>query len=151
VNDHAGAVPGIAPDTAIWLTVREDSGHTIIAVAGEIDASTAPLLGAAIRDQIRARCQRLIVDLTEVSFIAAAALGALVSAYKHARTQADGRFTVVCAEEPALNILRITALIRQLSVYGTLDEALRTVPERPPRSMRFRYRRAAPQHGAGPG
>ena len=119
------AEPGTRPDAALRLTVRENSGYTIIAAAGEIDASTAPALSAAIRDQIRARRQRLIVDLTEVSFIAAAGLGVLFSARKYTRTRADGRFAVVCAGQAALSILRIKALIQDLPVYETLDEALR--------------------------
>jgi anti-anti-sigma factor len=125
VNDSTRADPGARPDAVLRLTVQEDNGHAIIAATGEIDASTAPALRAAIRDQVRARRQRLIIDLTGVSYLAAAGVGVLVSAHKHTRTQVNGRFAVVCTAEAALSIRRIKTLTQGLAVYETLDEALR--------------------------
>jgi anti-anti-sigma factor len=56
----------------------------VVEVGGDIDACTAPLLGAALAEHVRACPGVLRVDLGEVGFLGAAGLRALVLAQRSA-------------------------------------------------------------------
>jgi anti-sigma B factor antagonist len=68
-------------------TRREEESVTVV-VAGEIDASTAGELDAAIREAEKAEASRIVVDLSELSFIDSTALEVLLRA--SSRHRQDG-------------------------------------------------------------
>jgi anti-sigma B factor antagonist len=49
----------------------------VVRVAGEIDACTTPLLAAALRSAIEHTGERVIVDLSDVTFLAVSGLSAM--------------------------------------------------------------------------
>lgn len=75
------------------LVLRIDGGT--IAVAGELDVATAPLLVDAIAAVTHGS---VTIDLEEVGFIDSSGLGAVVSA--HQRLAAAGRRLVVTGRSP---------------------------------------------------
>ena len=87
-------------------TARADG--TCIAVAGEVDAHTAPQMKAALLEAV-SRHRSVVVDLSAVTFMDSQGLAALL----RARQEAEARAGSLCLERvPAgvLKLLRITGL-----------------------------------------
>ncbi len=81
-------------------------------VAGELDAQGTERLRALFDDEIRPG-RRLVLDLSGVDHLSAAALAALVAA--HCRLRDSGGSLVLAAPSPAVvRVLRISGLHRVL-------------------------------------
>lgn len=111
---------------ALSVSTRTAESCTVVAVAGDLDISTAPDLRAALVDVINADAPMVVVDLTEVQFLDSTALGVLVGSYTTVRNH-SGRFAIVNDHEAVLKVLRITALHDVLGVQPTLDGAIAAV------------------------
>lgn len=108
-------------DLAISTTERQ--GGTVVAVGGEIDVYTAPLLRDALDQQIAAGRTRLVVDLDGVDFLDSTGLGVLVGRLKLVRNQ-SGTLAIVCGRERILKVFRITGLDKVFTIVASVDEAL---------------------------
>ena len=93
---------------------------TVVTASSSPDAYVAPELTAAL-DQERA--DRLVADLTAVSFIDSTALGVLVRTVRD-RDRNGCETRVVLPRGTALRIFEITTLDRQLPVSPSLETAL---------------------------
>ncbi|AFU02528.1 STAS domain-containing protein [Nocardia brasiliensis] len=133
--------PGIPPPertarpAGTWLTTAREmlDGVAVVRVGGEIDVLTAPKLATAIDDaQTTDTPHALIVDLSEVTFMASSGLTVLAAG---AQPNPRGTRLVVVASHPAtLRPMQLTGLTDLLSVYPTVAEAraaLRTTPAEP--------------------
>ena len=117
---HAAATEGHCVITGTWL------GRTkVIRVSGEIDALTAPELDAAIEASLTETPAAVVVDLSDVKFLASAGIAVLAAA----RERSDGRFGFgVVADGPATSRpLRLVGLADHIGLYATLDQALANV------------------------
>jgi anti-sigma B factor antagonist len=95
---------------------------TIVAASGVVDMLTAPQLEEALRDAIAKNPANLIVDLTDLEFLASAGMGVLVAAHDAAGT---GSRLVVVAEGPATSRpLKLVGIADIVPLYATLDEAI---------------------------
>jgi anti-sigma B factor antagonist len=65
---------------------RLDDVVAVIHVAGEVDMVTGPLLQSHLRKALATRPERLIIDLSQVSFMGSTALSVLLS-IRHAAAQ----------------------------------------------------------------
>ncbi|MFE6861097.1 STAS domain-containing protein [Nocardia sp. NPDC057668] len=101
------------------VTVHDDA--TVLAVIGEVDLATAPALENAIESILGGKPGALIIDLSEVSFLASAGMAALVAAHQ----RAGATRIVVVADGPATGRqLRMTNLDQVFALHPTLPEAL---------------------------
>lgn len=105
--------------------VRTGNDAAIISLKGEVDIYSAPQFKEALVKGIDEGARRIIVDLTEVSFIDSTALGVLVSGAKRVRPQ-NGGLDIVCADENITRIFEITGLDRIFGIYPTQEEALKS-------------------------
>lgn len=105
------------------LATRETDGYAVIAATGELDVYTAPLLEEALGSCIDARQYRLVVDLSEVSFLDSTGLGLLIKALKWTREH-SGVLRIVVSSERIHKVFRVTGLDTVLQIYPSLDQAL---------------------------
>ena len=70
------------------IETRENEGATYVAVTGELDVATAPLLAERIAQAETAAAPLIVVDLSGVSFMDSTGLHTLLEA--HARSQQEG-------------------------------------------------------------
>jgi anti-sigma B factor antagonist len=75
-----------------------DEDVAILALGGEVDYSATPDLRERMFGRIKAGCRRLILDLTDVTFIDSTAVGAIVGAVTRMRESGGGSVAVVCPE-----------------------------------------------------
>ena len=103
-----------SPELMSVTTERSDAGARV-AVAGEVDCSTAPRMSACIEALLSAAPAEVVVDLTEVTFLDSAGLHALVTA--HGRAQGLGvRLRVLVATRAVLRPIQVTGLESVLGV-----------------------------------
>jgi anti-sigma B factor antagonist len=96
---------------------------TVIASEGEIDVSTVGAFRNALSEAARAGADRLVIDLSEVTFIDSSGLGALVEA--HNRLRRDHRQLVVVAPRgtSAAVLLELAGLRGRLPTFETREDA----------------------------
>jgi len=100
-----------------------DAQRHIVAVTGEIDLFTAPELKTAIAEAVDAGRTRVVVDLTETSFLDSTALGVLIGAVKRLRSN-DGALTIVNTDANIAKTFEITGLDQIFTICPTRDEAV---------------------------
>src|SRR5438046_7628005 len=102
--------------------IRED-GASVIALRGEIDVYTAPLLRQKIVDLVDEGALNIVVDMEKVDFLDSTGLGVLVDGLKRVKTR-EGSMKLVANQDRILKIFDITGLSKVFPIHGTLDEAL---------------------------
>ena len=100
-----------------------DTATQVVAVRGEIDLFTAPELKTALGEAMEAGKSRLVVDLSETTFLDSTALGVLIGAIKRLRAR-DGALTIVNTEPTIAKTFEITGLDQIFTITETRDEAI---------------------------
>ena len=108
----AGTVAGPSGATLLSVTLRVESPEDgaarallVVAAAGEVDVDTAALLSAALDDAVDRHAMGCC-DLSEVGFLDAAGVTALMRAHQRAR-ETGSRLTVRGAHGVARRVLQI--------------------------------------------
>jgi len=102
---------------------RVDNGVNIVKVSGEIDVFSSPRLREMLLDVIDKGPLRLVVDLSDVTFLDSTGLGVLVGIYHRLRAR-NGSMSFVGANDRVRRVFHITQLTKIFSLYDTLEEAL---------------------------
>ena len=100
-----------------------DAERHIVAVRGEIDLFTAPELKSALSEAIESGHMRIVVDLTDTTFLDSTALGVLIGAVKRLRSQ-DGMLTIVNVDPNIAKTFEITGLDQIFTILGTRGDAI---------------------------
>jgi anti-sigma B factor antagonist len=104
------------------MATSELDGYTIVAVTGELDVYTAPLLEASLGELVAGGKHDIIVDLTNTSFMDSTGLGLLIKALKWTREH-DGSLKIVASAEKILKVFRVTGLDTVMSLHPSLPAA----------------------------
>ena len=107
---------------AFRVDSRDVQGASVIEVAGEVDAHTAPTVHDAVEATI-APGARVIVDLREVSFLDSTGLGVFVTALKHVR-EAEGTLDLVITSARVLKVFDLTGLDVVIPIHEKLAPLL---------------------------
>jgi anti-sigma B factor antagonist len=103
------------------VAVRPD-GITVVRLAGRLDMGSADLLKRRVASLVEDGHARVAVDLTEVSFIDSAGLGALISGLKSTRS-AGGDLRIAAPNEQTRMVLSLTGMERVLPEHPDADSA----------------------------
>lgn len=111
---RGAALPGCLIDVE---RLHDRDAH-VIAVRGEIDISTAPMLSATLNTVVDGRgCGAVVIDLAGVSFMGAAGLHALLGA-RRLLEDSGRRLVVVCADHhPAYRVISLAGLTEAFSIW----------------------------------
>ncbi|HKS49735.1 MAG TPA: STAS domain-containing protein [Amycolatopsis sp.] len=112
---------GPAPSVTVNVEHRE-GGVVVLSVAGEIDLVSAPSLEEPLTHALAERPKILIVDLTEVGFLASAGMSVLVAAHNRAGEHTDMR--LVASGSATFRPMELTGLAEALAIYPDLNQAL---------------------------
>ncbi|WP_280493384.1 STAS domain-containing protein [Nocardia asiatica] len=96
---------------------------TMLMVAGDIDVATAPRLRAELAGAYLRRAATLVLDLSPVTFLAAAGLSVLVEAHTEA-ARARRRIVLITTVRPVDRAIEITGLADRFHRVSSLDAAL---------------------------
>jgi anti-sigma B factor antagonist len=101
----------------------DDRTH-VVAPHGEVDALTAPRLGRRLLGLVEDGKTRLVVDLSNVTFMDSTGIGVLLNALRQLRSRNGGGLVLVCPTERIMRPFEITGLMDQLRVFGSREQAL---------------------------
>jgi anti-sigma B factor antagonist len=101
---------------------RLASGGLVVHVQGQVDLYVAPDLKERLLDALERGDGRIVVDVTESTFLDSTALSTLFSAHRRARRR-GGRVVLVNTSSEIARTLSITGLDAILDVVETLAEA----------------------------
>jgi anti-sigma B factor antagonist len=119
----------MSPEFAISEHTIDAERH-VLAVRGEIDLFTAPELKQVLAESIEAGRIRIIVDLTDTTFLDSTALGVLIGAVKRLRSR-DGALAIVNIDENIAKTFEITGLDQIFTIVPTREEAVDAVAPAP--------------------
>lgn len=107
----------------LGIGVEYDDGRAVVAVAGDIDVYSVPVLRGQLEALAAAGHHRLAVDLSDMDFCDSSGLGVLIGAVKRA-TAGGGGLSLFGAPDHFLRVLRITGLAKVMPSFERRDEAL---------------------------
>lgn len=94
---------------------------SVVRVTGELDLATTPTFEQAVEGATGGR--RLVIDLTDCTFLDSAAVRALIVAAR-AHEAAGGSVSIVAQQPGILRVLQIAAVDKAFPVRPTLETAL---------------------------
>ena len=120
-DEHA---PGSAQQELLVVAHERDGDAHLIVARGEIDLTTAPLLSSALQAALDQGGGRVVVDMSQISFIDSAGLSVLLNALR--RLTRQGRtLAIACHEHGSVHkLLAILELVGTLSLHRTRKSAL---------------------------
>jgi anti-sigma B factor antagonist len=126
-------VNGRAPDKgwrlsdkdAIATAVDYEDGVAVLTVGGEVDLATVSALEAAVDEALASQPTALVVDLSEVEFLASAGLQTLVTTHEKVGTSVQ--FAVVAHGAATSRPIQLTGLDEVFELFPTRAEAMTAV------------------------
>ncbi|WP_410631602.1 STAS domain-containing protein [Amycolatopsis sp. cmx-4-83] len=116
----------LLPQDLLRVAAHHPSGIdsvTVLTVVGEVDLLSVPVLDEAVTARLTAEPELLVIDLTDVSFLASVGMTVLLKAQRDAGPNA--RVRVVAPERSAVaRTLELTGLLDALAVTSTVSAAL---------------------------
>jgi anti-sigma B factor antagonist len=110
----ASSIDRPAPEL-VTIDVSDVGPDVRITATGEIDSTSAPVLKTRLDALLDAGVERLIIDLTGVTFLDSAGLCVLAATYR--RVSGDGhRIRVLASSRAVIRPLQITGLLDLLHV-----------------------------------
>ena len=106
--------------------VRHNPDLHVCRVAGEVDLLTVPTLVHVLDELRESEVAAVVVDLTGVTYCAAAGVQALLEATQQARAEGQ-RLAVVIASLTVARVLKATDNIDGIENYSNLSEAMRAL------------------------
>lgn len=101
----------------------EDHGETVVLnVVGEVDLVTAPVLEESISRVFARRPDMVVVDLSEVGFLASVGMSILIGCNEKAGD--DIRFRLVAAGASTFRPMELTGVADAIAIFPTRDQAL---------------------------
>lgn len=102
--------------------VRDEGGAAVVALSGDVDLESSPRVRTALLDCVGAK-QRVLVDLSGVSYIDSSGVASLVEAFQTAR-KSNTRFGLVEVSEAAMRVLELARLDKVFTIHANLADGL---------------------------
>lgn len=104
-------------------TPPRQTPSNVLPLKGEVDLHVSPTVTAALNEMIDKKPKRLVVDLTEVSYIDSAGLAALIQAMQRVEGY-GGKFMLAGLQETVRSIFEISRLDQVFQIFPNADTAL---------------------------
>jgi len=108
--------------SAAGATPERDRSN-VLPLKGEIDLHVSPSVTASLNSMIERKPQRLVVDLSNVTYIDSAGLAALIGAMQKVEGY-GGKFLLAGLQETVRSIFEISRLDQVFQIFPDADAAL---------------------------
>lgn len=114
----------MSDDGVISIDAQREPGTVVVSPAGDVDMARSPELRNAIQGVIQQhRPTRLVVNLSDVSYMDSSGLATLVEAMRTTRA-ADAQMILCGMNDKVRAIFEIARLHQFFTIQTTLDDAL---------------------------
>jgi len=103
-------------------TARWVERVAVVSVSGVVDMLTSPQLETAIDGALERQPTGMVIDFTDVEFLASAGMGVLVAA--HDKAGSEVAFSVVADGPATSRPLKLVGIAEIVNMYPSLEEAL---------------------------
>jgi len=103
--------------------VPQQERPNVVPLKGEIDLHVSPTVTASLNQMIEKKPERLVVDLSEVTYIDSAGLAALIEAMQKVEGY-GGKFRLAGLQETVRSIFEISRLDQVFQILPDADAAL---------------------------
>src|SRR5919204_5147373 len=110
-------------DPASSSTAPRQSRSNVLPLKGEIDLHVSPTVTASLNEMIGKKPERLVVDLSDVSYIDSAGLAALIEAMQKVEAY-GGKFLLADLQETVRSIFEISRLDQVFQIFPDTKAAL---------------------------
>ena len=94
----------------------------IVSLEGRLQIDDTDQIETTLSELIRSPCKRIIVDLSQATYICSSALGVLIAA-KKGMMRSEGELRLVATDGDIKELFRMTMLDKLFRVFGTVEEA----------------------------
>ena len=115
----------ISSDRSLQMDVRRVGSAVVIAVRGSASMVDAPRLGEELQRLADRPHTTIILDLTDLNFIGAEGIDALLLARERLNVQ-QGQIRLVHPNKEIRRILELTRLTKIFPIFDSIEEALKT-------------------------
>ena len=95
----------------------------VLPLKGEIDLHVSPIVTASLNAMIEKKPDRMVIDLSDVSYIDSAGLAALIQAMQKVEAY-GGKFFLVGLQETVRSIFEISRLDQVFQIFPDTNTAL---------------------------
>jgi anti-sigma B factor antagonist len=95
----------------------------VLALTGEIDLHVSPVITASLTAMIEKKPERMVIDLSDVTYIDSAGLAALIQAMQKVEAY-GGKFSLAGLQETVRSIFEISRLNQVFQIFPDTDAAL---------------------------
>ena len=110
-------------DPASSAPATRQSHFNVLPLKGEIDLHVSPSLTASLNEMIEKKPKRVVVDLSDVSYIDSAGLAALIQAMQKVEGY-GGKFMLAGLQETVRSIFEISRLDQVFQIFPDAGAAL---------------------------
>ena len=95
----------------------------VLPLKGEIDLHVSPVVTASLTAMIEKKPKRMVIDLSDVTYIDSAGLAALIQAMQKVEAY-GGKFSLAGLQETVRSIFEISRLDQVFQIFPDTDTAL---------------------------
>ena len=95
----------------------------VLPLKGEIDLHVSPSVTASLNQMIEKKPERVVIDLSDVTYIDSAGLAALIQAMQKVEAY-GGKFSLAGLQETVRSIFEISRLDQVFQIFPDTDTAL---------------------------
>jgi anti-sigma B factor antagonist len=111
-----------------WNSAPLRPGIRLVAVAGELDILTAPLLLTALQRPENIGATHLVISLVEVDFLAGAGINTMIDVARRRRRH-HTHLIAPSTNTAVARIIEVTGAAELLAVHSDLEQCLRFVDQ----------------------
>ena len=102
--------------------ISEKQGASVVAFTGEVDLESSPAAREILLKCLEST-SKVIVDLSEVTYIDSSGVASLVEALQAAKKNGS-QFALATVSEPTRRVLELARLDKVFTLYDSVDEGL---------------------------
>src|SRR5262245_45381880 len=108
------------------ITERRTAEIVTLSLSGRLDTTTAKVFEEKILAQIESGERRFVIDLAQLDYVSSAGLRVFVLAAKRLNS-ATGKMVLCTLKDQVKEVFDIAGFLSVFSVYGSHDEALKSL------------------------
>lgn len=103
--------------------ISSASPGSVLPLEGEIDLHVSPRISLLLNEMIARKPERLVVDLSKVTYLDSSGLAVLIEAMQNVEKD-GGKFAIVGMQETVRSIFEIARLDQIFRIFPDVDTAL---------------------------
>ena len=97
--------------------------QNVLPLHGEIDLNVSPEIATTFTEMVRTRPRRILVDMTDVTYIDSSGLAVLINGMQQVK-EYGGKFALIGLQDDVRSILQTARLDQLFATYPHVDAAL---------------------------